>query len=82
MSAPHVSLLEARPPTSDQVAMATFDADLVCTHANPVFADLTGIDLDALLAAAAVTERAVGHELPSSLYRAGGRSVPRSAATR
>ena len=39
----------------------------------------TGIDLDAVLAAAAVTERAVGHELPSSLYRAGGRSVPRGA---
>ncbi|MGY1736932.1 hydroxymethylglutaryl-CoA lyase [Geodermatophilus sp. SYSU D00684] len=40
----------------------------------------TGIDLDALLAAARVTESAVGHELPSSLYRAGGRSVPRAAA--
>jgi hydroxymethylglutaryl-CoA lyase len=39
----------------------------------------TGIDLDALLAAAAVTEKAVGHELPSSLYRAGGRNVPRGA---
>ncbi len=37
----------------------------------------TGLDLDAVVAAAAVTERAVGHELPSSLYRAGGRSVPR-----
>jgi hydroxymethylglutaryl-CoA lyase len=37
----------------------------------------TGIDLDAVLAAARVTERAVGHDLPSSLYRAGGRSVPR-----
>jgi hydroxymethylglutaryl-CoA lyase len=37
----------------------------------------TGIDLDAVLAAAAVTERAVGHELPSSLFRAGGASVPR-----
>jgi hydroxymethylglutaryl-CoA lyase len=36
----------------------------------------TGIDLDLLLAAAAVTEKAVGHELPSSLYRAGGRSKP------
>jgi hydroxymethylglutaryl-CoA lyase len=32
-----------------------------------------------VLAAASVTERAVGHELPSSLYRAGGRSVPRGA---
>ena len=40
----------------------------------------TGIDLDALLAAARVTESAVGHALPSSLYRAGGRSVPRAAA--
>ena len=40
----------------------------------------TGIDLDAVLGAAAVTEKAVGHELPSSLYRAGGRSVPRGAA--
>jgi hydroxymethylglutaryl-CoA lyase len=39
----------------------------------------TGIDLDAVLTAAAVTERAVGHELPSSLYRAGGRNVPRGA---
>jgi hydroxymethylglutaryl-CoA lyase len=42
----------------------------------------TGLDLDAVLAAATVTEQAVGHELPSSLYRAGGRSVPREAATR
>jgi hydroxymethylglutaryl-CoA lyase len=37
----------------------------------------TGLDLDAVLDAARVTERAVGHELPSSLFRAGGRSVPR-----
>jgi len=37
----------------------------------------TGIDLDAALAAAAVTERLVGHPLPSSLHRAGGRPVPR-----
>ncbi len=41
----------------------------------------SGIDLAAVVAAAAVTERAVGHELPSSLYRAGGRSVPRGAWT-
>jgi hydroxymethylglutaryl-CoA lyase len=40
----------------------------------------TGLDLDAVLAAARITERAVGHDLPSSLYRAGGRSVPRGAA--
>ena len=37
----------------------------------------TGVDLDAALAAAAVTERLVGHPLPSSLHRAGGRPVPR-----
>ena len=36
----------------------------------------TGISLDALLDAAAVTERAVGHPLASSLYRAGGRPRP------
>ena len=36
----------------------------------------TGIDLDAVLEAAAATEKGVGHGLPSSLYRAGGRSVP------
>ena len=54
-------------------------------HGNPVLEDSgvrTGLDLDAVLAAARVTEQAVGHELPSSLYRAGGRSVPRSAAAR
>ncbi len=39
----------------------------------------TGLDLDALIRAARVTEEAVGRELPSSLYRAGGRSVPRAA---
>lgn len=39
----------------------------------------TGIDLDALLAAAAVTREAVGRELPSSLARAGGRNAPRGA---
>ena len=42
----------------------------------------TGLDLDALLVAARATERAVGHELPSSLYRAGGRSVPRAPDAR
>ena len=42
----------------------------------------TGMDLDAVLTAARVTEHAVGHELPSSLYRAGGRSVPRSQELR
>lgn len=37
----------------------------------------SGLDLDAVLLAARATEAAVGHGLPSSLYRAGGRSVPR-----
>lgn len=37
----------------------------------------SGLDLAKVVEAAAVTERAVGHPLPSSLYRAGGRSVPR-----
>jgi hydroxymethylglutaryl-CoA lyase len=41
----------------------------------------SGIDLAAVVEAARVTEQAVGHELPSSLYRAGGRSVPRGAWT-
>lgn len=36
----------------------------------------TGVDLDALLAAATVTETAIGHGLPSSLYRAGGAARP------
>jgi hydroxymethylglutaryl-CoA lyase len=36
----------------------------------------TGVDLAAVVAAARVTEEAVGHALPSSLYRAGGRAVP------
>jgi len=36
----------------------------------------SGLDLDAVVAAARVTEQAVGHPLPSSLFRAGGRSVP------
>ena len=40
----------------------------------------TGLDLDAVLSAAAVAEKAVGHALPSSLHRAGGRSVPRGTA--
>lgn len=36
----------------------------------------TGADLDAVLEAARATEAAVGHSLPSSLYRAGGRARP------
>ncbi|MEU4669633.1 hydroxymethylglutaryl-CoA lyase [Amycolatopsis sp. NPDC023774] len=37
----------------------------------------TGVDLGKVLEAAAVVERAVGHELPSNLYRAGGPNRPR-----
>ena len=40
----------------------------------------TGLDLDAVLEAARRTEAAVGHALPSSLYRAGGRSRPMGRA--
>ncbi len=36
----------------------------------------TGIDLDAVLAAGRITAEAVGRELPSSLLRAGGPSIP------
>jgi hydroxymethylglutaryl-CoA lyase len=36
----------------------------------------SGLDLDAVVAAAGVAAREVGHELPSSLLRAGGRPVP------
>jgi hydroxymethylglutaryl-CoA lyase len=37
----------------------------------------TGLDLQAVLDAAAVVEKEVGHPLPSNLYRAGGRNRPR-----
>ncbi|MEW2504776.1 hydroxymethylglutaryl-CoA lyase [Amycolatopsis sp. CA-161197] len=37
----------------------------------------TGLDLGKVLEAAAVVERAVGHGLPSNLYRAGGPNRPR-----
>ncbi|HEY2165663.1 MAG TPA: hydroxymethylglutaryl-CoA lyase [Jatrophihabitantaceae bacterium] len=40
----------------------------------------SGLELDAVVAAAAVTEQAVGHSLPSSLYRAGGRPRPLGVA--
>jgi hydroxymethylglutaryl-CoA lyase len=36
----------------------------------------SGVDLAAVVAAARVTEQTVGHPLPSSLFRAGGRAVP------
>lgn len=37
----------------------------------------TGLDLTRVLEAAAVVEQAVGHDLPSNLYRAGGPLLPR-----
>lgn len=40
----------------------------------------TGIDLDALIAAAALAERIVGHRLPSNLLRSGGLAAFRRAA--
>jgi hydroxymethylglutaryl-CoA lyase len=40
----------------------------------------TGLDLEAVLRAAAVVEEAVGHPLSSNLYRAGGPSRPRPRA--
>lgn len=39
----------------------------------------TGVDLDAVLAAAAVARELVGHPLESNLFRAGGRNRPRPA---
>jgi hydroxymethylglutaryl-CoA lyase len=36
----------------------------------------TGLNLARILDAAAIVERAVGHALPSSLYRAGGPNRP------
>lgn len=41
----------------------------------------TGLDLDRVLDTAAVVERAVGHDLASNLYRAGGRSRPLGRGT-
>jgi len=37
----------------------------------------TGVDADAVLTAAGLAQRLVGHDLPSGLLRAGGRSRPR-----
>jgi hydroxymethylglutaryl-CoA lyase len=39
----------------------------------------TGVDLDAVLAAAAVATELIGHPLESNLFRAGGRNRPRRA---
>ncbi|MEU7813393.1 hydroxymethylglutaryl-CoA lyase [Pseudonocardia sp. NPDC049154] len=41
----------------------------------------TGLDLTAALDAARVAERAVGHDLPSNLHRAGGPNRPRGRAS-
>ena len=39
----------------------------------------TGVDLDAVLVAAALATELVGHPLESNLFRAGGRNRPRGA---
>ncbi|HVN11367.1 MAG TPA: STAS domain-containing protein [Kineosporiaceae bacterium] len=44
MPAPHTSLLHALPSANENVAMATFDAELVCTFANSPFSEITGLD--------------------------------------
>jgi anti-anti-sigma regulatory factor len=41
-------VLDAPGDASTDVAMATFDADLVCTHANPAFGTITGTGDDSL----------------------------------
>jgi anti-anti-sigma regulatory factor len=46
MSAAPTTLLDAPGTASATVAMATFDADLVCTYANPAFADVAGRDVE------------------------------------
>jgi hydroxymethylglutaryl-CoA lyase len=38
----------------------------------------TGVDIDAVLAAASLAQELLGHQLESNLLRAGGRSKPRS----
>jgi anti-anti-sigma factor len=48
MPASHTVVLDAPVPGSEHIAMATFDADLVCTYANPWFADVAGVAADAL----------------------------------
>ena len=40
----------------------------------------TGVDLDALLAAARLVQDLLGRPVPSGLLRAGGRSTPRLSA--
>src|SRR4051794_40808367 len=43
MLAPFTLVLDAPGDVSTTVAMATFDADLVCTHANPAFGEVAGV---------------------------------------
>jgi hydroxymethylglutaryl-CoA lyase len=38
----------------------------------------TGVDIDAVLAAATLAQELLGHQLESNLLRAGGRAKPRS----
>ena len=49
MPAADTSLLETPAAAPTQVAMATFDAALVCTYANDRFAEVAGLDDDAVV---------------------------------
>jgi anti-anti-sigma factor len=49
MAAPDTALLDPPAAAPAQVAMATFDADLVCTYANDRFAAVAGLDGDAVV---------------------------------
>ena len=49
MPAADTLLLERPAATPTQVAMATFDAALVCTYANDLFAEVAGLDDDAVV---------------------------------
>src|SRR4051812_35716880 len=48
MPAPFAPVLDAPGDASTAVAMATFDVDLVCTHANAAFAEVAGTGLHAV----------------------------------
>src|SRR5919202_2761201 len=49
MPAAETPLLEIPAAPSTQVAMATFDAALICTYANDRFAEVAGLDADDVL---------------------------------
>ena len=49
MPAPDIALLDSPAAAPAQVAMATFDAELVCTYANDRFAAVAGLDGEAVV---------------------------------